>query len=108
MRADDQFRTLSAERLARHSAGAAQRVKAHNGGLRMPEDEGYSFHTFERDALAHFVAVVVAHTQATGADVRALDTLLNRLLAEHGIKSIEEFNAEVSKHLQDIEQEASP
>ena len=75
--------------------------------LRMPEEGAYSFHTFERDALAHFVAVVVAHTRATAADIRFLDTLLNRLLAEHGIKSIDEFDAQVSKHLQDIEQEAS-
>jgi hypothetical protein len=75
---------------------------------RMPEDEGYSFHTFERNALAHFVAVVVAHTRATAADAHTLDTLLNRVLAEHGIKSIDEFNDEVGKHLQDIEQEASP
>ena len=75
---------------------------------RMPEDGGYSFHTFELDALAHFVAVVVAHTRATGADVHTLDTLLNRVLAEHGIKGIDEFNDRVSRHLQDIEQEASP
>ena len=75
---------------------------------RMAEDGGYSFHTFELNALAHFVAVVVAHTRAEAADVAHLDTLLNLLLAEHGIKSIDEFNEEVSRHLEDIEQEASP
>ena len=74
----------------------------------MLEDEGYSFHTFERDALAHLVAVVVAHTQSTAADVGALDTLLNRVLAEHGIKSIDEFNEAVSRHLHDLEEGAKP
>ena len=75
---------------------------------RMPEDGGYSFHTFELDALTHFVAVVVAHARSTAADVRTIDTLLNRVLAEHGIKNIDEFNDKVSKHLQDIERDSSP
>ena len=75
--------------------------------LRMAAGGGYSFHTFEIDALAHLVAVVTAHTRATGADVHPLDTLVNRVLAEHGIRSIKAFDDKVSKHLQDIEQEAS-
>jgi hypothetical protein len=74
----------------------------------MLEDADFSFHTFERDALAHFVAVVVAHTRSTGADVGALDTLLNRVLAEHGIKSIDEFNEAVSRHLGELEHGAGP
>jgi hypothetical protein len=73
----------------------------------MLEDEGYSFHTFERDALAHFVAVVVAHARSKAEDMAALDTLLNRILAEHGIRSIEEFDEAVSKHLQTIEEETT-
>ena len=63
--------------------------------------------TFELDALAHLIAVVVAHTRSTEADVHTLDALLDRVLAEHQIQSIDQFNDKVGKHLQDIEQEAS-
>ena len=62
-----------------------------------------SFHTFEYSALAQVVAVVVAHTRAAQSDTK-LDTLLNQLLAEHGIKSIEDFNQEVGQCLDDLEQ----
>jgi hypothetical protein len=63
----------------------------------------FSFHTFEYSALAQFVAVVVAHTRATEPD-RKLDTRLNRLLAEHGITSIDDFDQEVGRCLDDLEQ----
>jgi hypothetical protein len=75
---------------------------------RMPPDDRFSFHTFEHDALAHLVALVVAHTQSTAADIAVLDTTLNRVLAEHGVKSIDAFNEAVSRHLQIIEEETTP
>jgi hypothetical protein len=68
----------------------------------MAEDQRYSFHTFEHDALARFVALVVAHTRSAAVDVGELDTLLNRMLAEHGIKSIDAFNEAVSRHLDEF------
>ena len=73
-----------------------------------PPHERFSFHTFEHGALAHLVALVVAHTRSTEANVATLDTALNRVLAEHGVKSIDAFNQEVSTYLQPLEEESPP
>jgi hypothetical protein len=63
-----------------------------------PQGDPFSFHTFEIDALAHLVALVVAHTNAP-ADA-ALDRTLNRVLAEHGVRHIKAFDELVGKHLE--------
>jgi hypothetical protein len=70
----------------------------------MAPDDQFSFHTFELNALAEFVAVVVALTQSNDPE---LDTLLNRLLAEHGVKDIEAFNGNVGEYLEEIERGSS-
>ena len=68
-----------------------------------PTGEAFSFHTFEIDALAQLVALVVAHTNSpTDA---TLDRKLNRMLAEHGVRHIAAFNELVGKHLETLEEE---
>ena len=71
------------------------------GDERVAEESGPL--TFEQDALANFVAVVIAHTRATAADVGVRDAQLNRLLDAWGIGNIDEFNVQVGKHLEDLE-----
>lgn len=68
-----------------------------------PQGKPFSFHTFEIDALAQLLALVVAHTNSP-ADA-ALDKELNRVLAEHGVRHIEAFNHLVGKHLATLEEE---
>jgi hypothetical protein len=59
--------------------------------------------SLEHDALANLVAVVIAHTRATAAEVRVRDAQLNRLLDAWGIGNVDEFNGQVGKHLDDLQ-----